>query len=1788
MTMELNHKVSLFPQWLLYALSAAGMTAFFAKFGRVICCCYWPLEWCGGAVARRWNGLRRILCPCMNPYRWLTITIDRAVVRQSMHSVGSVGKFVPRDLQVGVSFGQIWPLGAYEMWKTAESGMMTQPVQVEAQQLGGGAVFLRTRCADLPAGRTIFQKVDLDGEAAGKEQWITRRCFRSAGDIQVMSGWRVEEISSLNLGQWTKRFSGDQMSGHHDPNEVLSEIRRLTGHEEVMQVELAGIQPGAAEWPNIQRQQDTGRVGEDAMSLMYVGSEEDLILVLHVFIEKEVLEKEAQAKQRRLQSPYQGTLQRFVQAEKEQVSALLDNVDDAADEAQEEIRHALSRKRMLRSLLPEEEDRFQLHRAVIVEVRPSDLDAGPRQNAFLGSKHLLHVYTETAASRVARATLVSLRRCRVEVAPGRGPLRGQVKLCGFLVPRAALQQVQHPQRMDPNSETTRVDAFSGARFKHALEFTFPLRPGDVEAHLMMRPKASFAERLSGAISHIPLAGTKLSSMFLWVTGAGTHDDGLFKGDIRLEIRPDIEGGSVTCSVAGGAAIRISDAHLQGLGSRRQVMELHSPGLPHVRCSYLLEFRMRCSTVSSTTSFPNTPQPHITFGWCMFVVSLPQIIVGLWEIIAAGCILIRLDKVPDKQEDDLCERTVRFKRGGFLTAMGIAFIGLALCMCSLKRYRKSTTLMFLCSLVVLSVCTPTMILGQRVKIYFERHRTSNAGLTSLLARYLSMLSPIALILTVLDFIPVVVLISNLPTLWNYFFYGNTLPTRLANGQDSPFVLELPARAARMVGLIEPALAVLTPIKASANSASRGAGSEEKSTLLELIVCDQGSWMDMSSTHYFSEVVQTVVETSSPDDFISLPAFQSAIQALYGNGVAVNPSLFTSKLLFWAFCDVATPGLGVGEDDDVWSEERLSLGAFTAQWQAEVPELEGFKRALRDSFQTEASSALSAQLAWQKLKATGAVQELVSRWQRSTPANDRTNLRLNVSLKGNPKILRAATLHVAILVRYLGRLKRGCLHGKVACSELECEPRQVALKDHDAHFSCFDEYCIGFQLRPLESQAVEGTSEVDPVDPKKWAKLLKEYTSSIQVGWELLQGDVPLEAGIDHPLDFTLEEAANFDDAEDAAVVGTAARIERLQWHLWDTLPGDDTNDSPNSRLASLLSSGESAGAAGQHVGAIVMSWWPISSRYLLLKWLREKYERNPASSNMAVDISAVLQEFSQNLGDNLNGTPGRSITLGFDVRRKVSFCTPAQALLQESGGGVPVFRRIFDDDFGFKARGVLGTKLSSKPNVAPIAPGWELTSIQQCLGKENSDREQPWEKADGGDPLLWLQKDNVKNGEVELLGLRRIYMDVNGTVHEVAHDCGPLLLGAEVAQLEEEEGMTGMELSRMLRDIKEQQAKAKASNSVHKLNVQLKMLADVVSLRSAVDKEASKRPREILELSELGAVVPFGAQFVSSKSELVHVQCSDLAKLEEMLSTKEGQELLPAVAVVQFPNSRLLDVPGDIEMMVLHFMVLAKVNRFAPSKTDCQKALKKITKGSSVADQFQALTCLAQGRSWPLQLGCIGKHGRRHAGSQSKDHALYPMQYIKGETEWKDVLQHTVACSICCQFLNDGHEKYHCKPCNVYLCSDCASRVDELKEELRYSSQLAQEQVDSGAGLDISLLIKSAFNKTDLPLPPGAEQSLVESVKKGGDTLEECLKGLMPLADPLVCPACDDPLAQFSWRPRTLKTRICRTCKKKIASNEHQYGCRKCSNHICLECGQQARKHQSRLAPATEARRGAVV
>merc|ERR1719203_1256118 len=94
----------------------------------------------------------------------------------------------------------------------------------------------------------------------------------------------------------------------------------------------------------------------------------------------------------------------------------------------------------------------------------------------------------------------------------------------------------------------------------------------------------------------------------------------------------------------------------------------------------------------------------------------------------------------------------------------------------------------------------------------------------------------------------------------------------------------------------------------------------------------------------------------------------------------------------------------------------------------------------------------------------------------------------------------------------------------------------------------------------------------------------------------------------------------------------------------------------------------------------------------------------------------------------------------------------------------------------------------------------------------------WQARDGEDPLLWLwdvARDTqglISSGlhdwvlsapDIVLEGQRRIFLDTDGQVHELARSSGTILAGGAVLETwEDDEVMSPMERSKMLRQLQE--------------------------------------------------------------------------------------------------------------------------------------------------------------------------------------------------------------------------------------------------------------------------------------------------------------------------------------------------------------------------------------------------
>lgn len=407
---------------------------------------------------------------------------------------------------------------------------------------------------------------------------------------------------------------------------------------------------------------------------------------------------------------------------------------------------------------------------------------------------------------------------------------------------------------------------------------------------------------------------------------------------------------------------------------------------------------------------------------------------------------------------------------------------------------------------------------------------------------------------------------------------------------------------------------------------------------------------------------------------------------------------------------------------------------------------------------------------------------------------------------------------------------------------------------------------------------------------------------------------------------------------------------------------------------------------------------------------------------------------------------------YEIRRHVEFTIKATALTVRSsycGVSMPeaLFTRAFSREAGWKA---LRAFDSSDGIGTFVARGWVLKQMEAVSGP----RRCVWKAHDGEEPLKWLCE--LGEGEkVRLRGQRDIYLDSTGEVHELTRS-GGLILAPGVAEWQgAENGMSQMEIRSMLRVLQDRQAATKG-NDQELLRVPLRTKLDVGRLWEAVKIKDTR----IVELSEDGVLLPEGVEFGFIESAALAARQSDLGEFLARVDGKGGEELLPATAVVVVGHARQRRLPEDPKMLALHFLVLARVHGFNPSRADATKVLKSLTAGTARGER-DALRRLVNGksphntRSRDLGLHCPRGHGMGRGAATGLIAAL---------------LHKTFECSGCYQQLPEETDHHSClggrnealarpsrassppqeqdPPCDFHLCEECAQRVVEFKEQLR--------------------------------------------------------------------------------------------------------------------------------------------
>jgi len=317
-----------------------------------------------------------------------------------------------------------------------------------------------------------------------------------------------------------------------------------------------------------------------------------------------------------------------------------------------------------------------------------------------------------------------------------------------------------------------------------------------------------------------------------------------------------------------------------------------------------------------------------------------------------------------------------------------------------------------------------------------------------------------------------------------------------------------------------------------------------------------------------------------------------------------------------------------------------------------------------------------------------------------------------------------------------------------------------------------------------------------------------------------------------------------------------------------------------------------------------------------------------------------------------------------ISRYVEIDVDARWLLDERGGGMraglgrsyskaqrtlrPIFDHLFAAELGYKAVRVIRSRERAVQNSNPRRPshrsgewsvvecGWSLTRMEALASAGPLRR--AWKFGDGENPVAWLQAR--RDYKIRLKGVRNIYIDTHGQVHELTHRDSSAAFEGGTGH-DTSVGMSTMDINHMIWKLAMSMSSvpkvAKASKSEFDLRVQLKTKTDLTRLMDAL----AAKDDSMTELSE-DTIVPNRSSFKWVESLALAERQEDLGAFAKLVDGKGGAGLLPATAIVGIGRDVLVKVPKKLSLLPLHFLLLARAHGFELGLSDAQAALKALS------------------------------------------------------------------------------------------------------------------------------------------------------------------------------------------------------------------------------------------------------
>jgi len=922
----------------------------------------------------------------------------------------------------------------------------------------------------------------------------------------------------------------------------------------------------------------------------------------------------------------------------------------------------------------------------------------------------------------------------------------------------------------------------------------------------------------------------------------------------------------------------------------------------------------------------------------------------------------------------------------------------------------------------------------------------------------------------------------------------------------------------------------------------------------LVSSKGSsaWLDSCGTYLHSIAITHGRELKK---FVTLPEFRSLLGDMGERLDKWTKSNFRSRRLFHALCQNPPGNHGdYGEEVLRWGEERLHQRTFEAWFdmnpatirttnlsksvtgmttscglvnELEKHDVEDLWRAMQDESMEEMSTADEA---WSLLLNGTSVSGIVKKWQEYTPACGNNIYQLTLEFYDLSKdVLQDTVLCVKLRLRHLSR-EVGYLHCCInLCKEgqwtipIPFRTRCVTCSNIELKGSNpkdFDEYSIEFNFVPDPDDSISDFEKLDLTathEPLQvaWQQELRHTLLQTRVGWSISVKPEP-EQEKPNPLEDPSSHPMSAENASDDDMLW-------LRFYLPECEP----------RAKASISS---------------TKWWPLSPYKHIIEHLCVKYQAMPAQGIVSVDIMDPLKTFVD-----------KETTKEMLFEKEVRVTFAASHLLEhdevQSKRRLPPFLLYFERETWKATRAMEAATHAEGGEKSKHMPGWFLERMQ------TEDR-LPWHAGDGSDPIRWLEDVNwhakrfQSNGTIELVGKRRIFLDVYGDVHLLWPSHCQLLNGTEAADAEECR-MSRMAINDMLRTLQQKHQQMASNKQIQKegieFTIELNTRADVRILGNAISPQTKPAVRELSTGQAL--LQGGGVRLLLLESPALAATITDISDFEKALDgPNKNSALLPASARLSVPFQRLRQVPNTVDQLPLQLLAVARLHGFEPTRLDACEALRVLSMrrhGSKIQAQVNSLHGLLNGEP-SIELCCP------HSEEASEYMTLKKPTWFKWNFE----------CAVCLESLASKNYRFWCKKCNVYICYDCSVSIGELKDELRILKKNVDDLDSDDEGdweqEDLQNTLNNIYDHKSLQMVKQDSEQLVKDIQeKGKAEFETTLMHVVPIQR--TCSKCEAPLRRCTHLDRLKSPSL--QCQSQSCSSctGSSYFCNKCKTRACRNC-----------------------